>query len=107
MSIKYSKAYSGKDPIFEESDIFRITVPIDYSFVNHFVEEDNKQQAVIDKNRELSLINLLKENPSINQDESAKQLGVSLRVVKRIFQRLQDKGIIYREGSRKKRIMEI
>ena len=99
---KYSKAYSGKDPIFEESDIFRITVPIDYSFVNHFVEEDNKQQAVIDKNRELSLINLLKENPSINQDESAKQLGVSLRVVKRIFQRLQDKGIIYREGSRKK-----
>ena len=99
---KYSNAYSGKDPIFEESDIFRITVPIDYSFVNHFVEEDNKQQAVIDKNRELSLINLLKENPSINQDESAKQLGVSLRVVKRIFQRLQDKGIIYREGSRKK-----
>ena len=99
---KYSKAYSGKDPIFEESDIFRITVPIDYSFVNHFVEEDNKQQAVIDKNRELSLINLLKENPSINQDESAKQLGVSLRVVKRISQRLQDKGIIYREGSRKK-----
>ena len=26
-----------------------------------------------------------------------------MRVVKRIFQRLQDKGIIYREGSRKKK----
>lgn len=31
---KYSKFYSGKDPVFEEGDVFRIIVPLDdnYSF---------------------------------------------------------------------------
>lgn len=31
---KYTKFYSGKDPVFEDGDVFRIVVPLDndYSF---------------------------------------------------------------------------
>lgn len=44
---------------------------------------------------------MIKENPSITQKELQQRTGISLGTVKRILPKLQEKGIIVREGGKR------
>lgn len=110
---KYTKLYSGKDPVFEEGDVFRIAVPLDenYSFDMGIGSETNREtnRETKETNREDFLkINMEKtlaiitEEPSITQSELKDKLQISLMSVKRVMKALQDKGMIERIGSNRK-----
>lgn len=121
---KYTKFYSGKDPVFEEGDVFRIVVPLDdnYSFdmeigsvTNREIKETNPETNLETKetNPEIERedffkINMAKtlmiitEEPSITQVELKDKLQISLMSVKRIMKALQDNGMIERIGSNRK-----
>jgi ATP-dependent DNA helicase RecG len=43
---KYSKFYSGKDPIFEEKDVFKITVPLDDEFFYKTESKNSKNNLI-------------------------------------------------------------
>ena len=50
---------------------------------------------------ELDIIQLIKENPFITQSELQKKTGISLGTIKRIFPKLQEKGILVRVGGKR------
>lgn len=126
---KYTKFYSGKEPEFKEGDIFRITVPLDETYSFDFGKDDlraekakanatktatnatktatnaTKLDAIVMKfqlgKEETEILQLIKENPSITQKEIQKVTGISIGTIKRILPRMQEKGILIREGSRR------
>lgn len=123
---KYCKFYSGKEPEFVEGDVFRIIVPLDekYSFdveannraVNETLDDrietlncDLKgkkgKDATLNCNfgtkEELEIIRLIKEKSSITQKELQQRTGISLGTIKRILPKLQEKGILVRDGGKR------
>lgn len=50
---------------------------------------------------EQTIINIIKDNPTIKQAEIAKQINKSLRIVKTRMLEMQEKGIIARENGKK------
>ena len=54
------------------------------------------------KDSENIIINILKLNPNITQNQITKQTSIPLRTVKRTMKQLKDKKIIERVGSDKK-----
>ena len=123
---KYCKFYSGKEPEFVEGDVFRIIVPLDdeYSFdydekipiVNATLDKENETlecdfeasqkknetlECDFETNKETEIIRLIKGDPFITQKELQEKTGISLGTVKRILPKLQEKGILVREGGKR------
>ena len=112
---KYSKYYSGKDPLFVEDDVFRIIVPLDdaYSFdygieagSSKVIESNNADKMPInaDKmpiNAGKTLVNSLSaQQNSIIQ--FAKETGsIKSRQVEELLGELVNMGILERQGAYK------
>lgn len=101
---KYTKFYSGKDPMFEEGDVFRIVVPLDdnYSFDMGIGSDKTGTNDTIngtigtDSRR---ILELIKQNPEITQKQMQEETALSLRTVKRIVSELQKSGKLIRQGN--------
>ena len=48
---------------------------------------------------EAEILDRVKKNPYLTQSQIQKEMGISLRSVKRIMSRLQQRGIFVREGN--------
>ena len=99
---KYTKQYSGADPIFEEGDIFRITVPLDdsYSYDASIGTATNSSHHALNHN-EQTITALMKANPRITIAELSSTTGLSTSGVKYIINELKRKSIISRSGAAK------
>ena len=93
---KYSYLYSGKPPIFEDKEMFRVTVPL-------LRDENLDEKDLINLANDTlnDILKILKENPYIKQKELAKTLHVSDITIKRNIKELKDKGYIERIGAKK------
>lgn len=116
---KYSKYYSGKDPLFVEDDVFRIIVPLDdaYSFdygieagSSKVIEINNADKMPINAGKTLvnslsaqqnSIIQFAKETGSIKSRQVEELLGVKQRRARRILGELVNMGILERQGAYK------
>ena len=108
---KYSKIYSGEEPVFDEGDVFRITVPLDEN-EDHFTQ--TTQSAT--QTTQFATQTTQSENPTssseiiyrtiaacstITQREIAEKTGVNINTVKYYIRKMQANGIIERaETSR-------
>lgn len=121
---KYSKLYSGQDPVFQEGDVFRIIVPLDesYSFDKGIGLDNNSdikrdtidtKRDTIDTNSDTNsadflelnmerIMDCIRENPTVTQVELKNRLNISIVSVKRAMKALQTKGKIERTGSNRK-----
>ena len=116
---KYSKYYSGKDPLFVEDDVFRIIVPLDdaYSFdygieagSSKVIEINNADKMPINADKtpvnslsaqQNSIIQFTKETGSIKSRQVEELLGVKQRRARRILGELVNMGILERQGAYK------
>ena len=106
----YVPKYSGKPPEMIDGDIFRVIVPLDdgYSYeagITNKVQAKNLKGDNCTLNctlTEKAILEYLKENPSAKQSEIAIAVGKSIRTVKADMASLQEKGLLKREGSKKK-----
>lgn len=123
---KYSKYYSGKDPLFVEDDVFRIIVPLDdaYSFdygieagSSKVIESNNADKMPINAGKmpinagktlvnslsaqQNSIIQFAKETGSIKSRQVEELLGVKQRRARRILGELVNMGILERQGAYK------
>lgn len=123
---QYCKYYSGKEPEFIEGDVFRIIVPLDEEYSYDFSADNRSGNATLEKKTETlncdferekdkyatldcdfgtkeerEIVRLIKENPFITQKELQQKTGISLGTVKRILPRLQENGILVREGGKR------
>lgn len=108
---KYSKLYSGKDPMFQEGDVFRIFVPLDeeYSFdyrlgdwTTQSIKGQKENQNIRLTDKDMKLLKLLEEMPKASQSEIAAEIGWDVNTVKYYTAKLKKMGILGRKGSTRK-----
>ena len=101
---KYSKNYSGENPKFEEGDIFRITVAIPQSTTQSTTQLTTQSigQLSLFPMIELRLLKLLEQEPEISQKKIAEKLEMNLNTVKYHMRKLQNAGMLAREGTPRK-----
>ncbi len=100
---KYVRIYSGALPIFDEGDIFRLTVPLN---AEHSPEEpggDRTEKPYRKPKIELveQLQQLVRTTPNITQDEMARLLGIARSTLNFHIGALKKSGRIRRVGSDK------
>ncbi|MBP5706461.1 MAG: winged helix-turn-helix transcriptional regulator, partial [Spirochaetales bacterium] len=110
------RLYSGDNPTFSESDIFRITVPLNelYSYDTldfgepiHVGDTDGetKNEPI---NEPIKLIlDIISEEPHLSKECIAERIGKSRATVTRALVKLQNDGHIRRIGSNKSGHWEI
>lgn len=116
---RYSRFYSGSDPVLKDGDIFRITVPLDDSYSydssvdkrietylsNHSPLRINSQIPEVDAPltlHEKNILTAIKTDPYITQDELADMYDLSNSGVRYIMTGLKKRGLLYRAGSKKR-----
>ncbi len=119
----YVKIYSNAEPVFDEDDVFRLTVPLDDAYsADRVLTEGLPQTATAQESavkasgvndgvnekvnekvneRQRSIISFVSSNPYITQVELATMLGISIVHVNKNMKKLQTLGIIRRVGPDK------
>ncbi len=108
---KFTKIYSGQEPVFLEEDIFRITVPLDdeYAPAEAAAEKTDRKNVstVRDKVRDKfgissgQIIEWIQQQPEITARQIAEHLGITERAVQKQISNLRKNNIIDRIGSNK------
>ena len=75
----YSEKYSGADPVFDESDVFRITVPLNDEFSWDAGKlNDTVNDTVRLNESQTKIISALKKDSHLTQEKLSKIVGISL-----------------------------
>lgn len=59
----------------------------------------SEKSAGILSQEEAEILDRVKKNPHLTQSQIQREMGISLRSVKRVMSRLQQRGILVREGN--------
>ena len=105
---KYTRLYSGAEPVLREGDIFIISIPLKPAFS---MENDLSSETVnetVNTNETAALIYLeIKKHPSGTYSELSGNTGFSRAKIARLIKELKEKGVIERVGSDKQGMWKI
>ncbi len=115
---KYTKFYSGQEPIFREGDIFRIVVPLDddysYDFGNTKHKSADKVPISADKmpinenncytDQQMEILEYAAKNGKITSKEAESILHVKQRRARDILCKLVNDGVLNKVGTYKSTI---
>ncbi len=97
-----------EDISFLEKFFYNLLTNSNYELKNRFTHIDyleNKKDEKIETNivtlEDQAIINILKSNPSIKQEDIAKYINKSLRTVKNRMSEMQNKGLITRKNGKR------
>lgn len=97
-----------EDTIFLERFFYNLLTTSKYELKNRYTHINNNQELNNENLKmnnytleEQAIINILKNNPHITQEEIALEINKSLRTVKNYMTEMQEKGIIERINSKK------
>lgn len=100
--------YSGKPPIFEDKEMFRVTIPLlrDESFdekdLTNLANDTLNVGVNVGVNKtQKEILKLIQENKNITQKEIASKLKTTLITIERNIIILKDKNILERVGADK------
>ena len=103
-----------EDTIFLERFFYNLLTKSNYELKNRYThidyiqsandEEVNENNCTLEKQ---AIINILKANPNIKQEEIAEQINKSLRTVKTRMMEMQEKGMIERKNGKRNGEWEI
>lgn len=79
---KYTKIYSGGEPELKEGDVFQITIPL----IVQSQDEFNKYHLT---ERQVLVLNMIRENPAVQIEDIMKNLYASRRTVLREVQEIK------------------
>ncbi len=97
-----------EDISFLEKFFYNLLTDTNYELKNRYTHVDYKNQTEENNENikytleEQAIINIIKNNPSITQEEIAGIINKSLRTVKTRMTEMQNKGLITRKNSKKK-----
>ena len=97
-----------EDTSFLEKFFYNLLAKANYELKNRYAHIDNNQRANLEISKcnnctleEQAIINILKTNSSITQEEIAKQISKSPRTVKTRMMEMQVKGLIERKNGKR------
>ena len=108
---KYTKLYSGGTPIFEEGNIFKITIPLENVAElqvgpggNKENNKENSKENNKENNKEIAdkIVAVLREKPEVSIKEISKILEISTGSVRHHMEKLKKRNMIEHIGSTKK-----
>ena len=96
-----------EDTSFLEKFFYNLLTGCNYELKNRYahidyVQEENRKENIINNQtlEEQAIINILKNKPTVTQEEIASEINKSLRTVKNYMAEMQEKGLIERVNSR-------
>ena len=100
---KYTKLYSGGTPIFEEGNIFKITIPLENVAELQVGPGGNKENNK-ENSKEIAdkIVAVLRERPEVSIKEISKILEISTGSVRHHMEKLKKENMIEHIGSTKK-----
>lgn len=104
---KFTKIYSGGEPDFEEGDVFKLTVPLEWYHEPDDTIPTIPKDTNDTENIEELILKLIKGNAKITQKEMQEKIGVSLITIKRSIAKMKKENILEREGSNRNGTWEI
>ena len=101
-----------EDMSFLEKFFYNLLSHTNYELKNRYLHIDYKNKEDDIKGNSISLeeqaiINLIRTNPTINQEEIAKKVNKSLRTIKTRMKEMQSKGLIVRENSKRNSLWKV
>ena len=111
---KYSRIYSGEEPVFDEGDVFRIIVPLDEelegendkSFIQATQSTQSATQSTQSATQSEDLVNIsalirgaIIECATISQKEIAEKTGLNINTIKYHVRKMQKEGALERVGT--------
>jgi len=102
---KYSTLYTGKDPVFNENDLFEVIVPVIENTTketkNTTKETKNitKEKENITKEKESLILSLLAKDPRLTAKDLAHHIGLSSDGVRYYLKKLKATGKLERKVS--------
>ncbi len=106
--VENSILYSGKPPIFEDKEMFRLTIPLnrDKNYNENELKKlvENEMNGSINgslNSEDLKVLEIIKNNPFITAKQMCKDAKISERKFYRIYNKLKNLNYIERIGSRK------
>lgn len=99
---KYTRLYSGGTPVFEEGDIFKITIPIEDVAVvkvgpeGKYVAQNGTQNGTQDGTQdgtqeiENGIQELIRQNQKVTRKKMAEELDISIRQLQRILNKMEN-----------------
>ena len=98
-SYKYTKLYSGGEPIFTEADVFTTVIPLSEAATATVgpTTQGTTQAELSEKDR--ALVNILLKHPDYTQTKLADELGWDINTVKYYMNKLKKNAVIQRHGT--------
>lgn len=106
---KYTKLYSGSEPIFTEGDVFRIVIPLHES-ATATVGPSKVPRADTnpsDETLQRTILSMISDTPTITQSELSDQLGIALPKIKRTMAAMAKRQVLVRKGGKRHGFWEI
>ena len=109
---KYSRLYSGREPVLEDGDVFRAFVPVPGSSVagegpassaSGDANGGTRPSALPDGRVDRVILGLLSDRGSVSSADVAARAGVTTRTALRHLTRLAQEGVVAVEGDRRNR----
>lgn len=99
---KYTKMYSGSEPMLFEDDVFRVEVPL--PIISGATLPINTDKIPINTDKRVEIIlSYIRENGNISNKEACQLLGLSSSSVKKLFEKMVKDKIITFTGENKSR----
>lgn len=106
-SYKYTKMYSGGEPVFTEADIFTTIIPLTEAATatvgpttqgtTQTTTQGNAQVSLSERDK--AIVNLLLKHPYYTQTKIADELDWDVNVVKYYINKLKKNSVILRHGT--------
>lgn len=106
---KYTKLYSGSEPIFTEGDVFRIVIPLHESATATVgpTIAPRADTNPSDETLQRTILSMISDTPTITQSELSDQLGIALPKIKRTMTAMAKRQVLVRKGGKRHGFWEI
>lgn len=98
-SYKYTKMYSGGEPVFTEADVFTTVIPLSEAATATVGPTTQGAAQVVLSDRDKELVHLLMKHPDYTQTKIADALDWDVNTVKYYMNKLKKNSVIMRHGT--------
>ena len=88
---KYVHLYSGADSVFDEEDVFKLTIPRD--------DDYSPEQGKSSEKTSQKILRMIMDDANITIKQMAENLSLSTRAIEKQIAKLRKKDLLSRDGA--------
>ena len=92
---KYVHLYSGADPVVDEEDVFKLTIPLD----DDYSPEQGKSSEKSSEKTSQKILRMIMDDANITIKQMAETLSLSTRAIEKQIAKLREKTLLSCDGT--------